>query len=194
MSDERTEEKLPDELKAVETALRGLTPATGAVDRDRLMYLAGRASVLADEPSSVSGATGGLSTRAGRDTASTAGRASSGTQRLARISRFAWPLATAALVLLSLTLSGRLLYISGRSERILVVQKASQRDELPVATASVVGFQSAPSGGFSYMQLRNAVLNRGVDALPAQAVSHPASAPNTNAPHWPSLRDDLLGS
>ncbi len=39
--------KEPLELKAIEAALAALVPTAGGLDRDRLMYLAGRASVLA---------------------------------------------------------------------------------------------------------------------------------------------------
>src|SRR5947209_8446338 len=99
MSDERTEEELPDELKAVEIALRGLTPATGTIDRDRLMYLAGRASAEKSLP---------------------------------KFSRFGWPLATAALVLLSLTLGGRVIYLSGLTERIVLVERSGASGNLPI--------------------------------------------------------------
>ena len=200
MSDERTEEKLPDELKSVETALRGLMLATGAIDRDRLMYLAGRASAL-NEISS--GATGSASAELSANSIPQNTGGASGTRRSIRIKRFGWPLATAALVLLSLTLGGRVIYLSGLTERIVLVERAGASGNLPIATmtvpgqgsaSSMVGFLPTPGGGFSYMQLRNAVLNRGVDALPTQAVSNPASAPNAHAPRWPSLRDDLLGS
>jgi hypothetical protein len=169
MSDERFKEKLPDELKAVETALRGLTPAAGAIDRDRLMYLAGRASARQPSP---------------------------------KLSRFVWPLTTAALLLLSLTLGGRVIYLSGLTDRIVLVERAGAGSNLPLATiavpgrvpaSSVVGFQPQ-GGGFNYMQLRNTVLGSGVDTLPAQVISNPTSAPNHRASHFPSLRDDLLGS
>jgi len=50
-TDERFDETLPEELKAIETVLRRLSPNSQAVHRDRLMYLAGRAS--AAQPSAL---------------------------------------------------------------------------------------------------------------------------------------------
>ena len=43
-SENPTGEELPEDLKAIEASLIGLTPAAGQLDRDRVMYLAGRAS------------------------------------------------------------------------------------------------------------------------------------------------------
>ena len=50
-ADNRFNEALPEELKAVETVLRRLTPNAQGVDRDRMMYLAGRASVTSRQNS-----------------------------------------------------------------------------------------------------------------------------------------------
>ena len=50
-ADNRFNEALPEELKAVEIVLRRLTPTAQGVDRDRVMYLAGRASVASRQRS-----------------------------------------------------------------------------------------------------------------------------------------------
>jgi hypothetical protein len=44
-TDKSFDEALPEELKAVEAVLRRLTPNAQGIDRERMMYLAGRASV-----------------------------------------------------------------------------------------------------------------------------------------------------
>src|SRR5436190_6065386 len=50
-ADNRFNEALPEELKAVEIVLRRLSPNAQGVDRDRVMYLAGRASVASRQSS-----------------------------------------------------------------------------------------------------------------------------------------------
>src|SRR5262245_5081507 len=87
MSDEHVEKKLPGELKALEAALGGLKPAAGAIERDRLMYLAGRASL----------------------------------ERGRGLARFGWPLASAALLLFSVTLLARQTIWPAVKERIVYV-------------------------------------------------------------------------
>jgi hypothetical protein len=171
MSNEQNKNELPDELKAIEAALTGLTPAAGAIDRERLMYLAGQASVAQAIAPAVH----------------------------SRPVRFIWPLALAASLMISLGLGGRLLYLAGRGERITVVQSGRSSGELPVAidlasgrviVPEVIGFQS-PASGFNYVQLRNTVLSHGVEALPGQADGRPSVE---QGPRIPSLRDDFLGS
>jgi hypothetical protein len=182
MSNEQNEHELPDELKAIEGALAGLTLAAGAIDRDRVMYLAGQASALRE------------SAAAGNQISADTGIAS-GTRRHVR---FAWPLALAASLMISLGLGGRLLYLEGRGQRITVVQAGSGSGELPVAIDSAsgrvimpeaIGFQS-PASGVNYMQLRNTVLSHGVEALPGQANGRPS----VQGPRIPSLRDNFWGS
>jgi hypothetical protein len=160
-------QELPAELTALEVALRQLTPAQGALDRDRLMYLAGQASAA---PARANGF------------------------------HLPWPLATAALALVSLGLGGRLLYVSGLNQRIAIVERAGNGGESPIAVDIASALQSVQSAGgvpgttsgeFNYMQLRNAVLNHGADALPAGPVRHGNATPSAPA-HMPSWRDDFF--
>jgi hypothetical protein len=163
MSEERIE-KLPADLKALEAALGGMRPAAGAIDRDRLMYLAGRASV----------------------------------DRGRRIARFGWPLASAALLLLSVTLLARQTIWPGGKERIVYLQSG---DNEQVAIATSHGFPDLPSswpptthsaeGDSDYLQLRNVVLTRGIEAVPSD---QRARAPETPVPAWSALRDGRIGS
>jgi len=165
MSTERFEEKLQSELAAIETVLRGLTPATETIQRDRLMYLAGRASA----------------------------------QRASSISRFAWPLTTAALLLLSLTLGARSMLSSGPVERIIYVdrpahgeQSMARLDSTMSPAASPARFQAPQGDQLNYMQLRNVVLTRGADSMPAPSASG-ASHQREPVPVWPALHRELIG-
>jgi hypothetical protein len=165
MSTDRSREELPEELKSIDSALRGLKPVSGAVDRDRLMYLAGRASV----------------------------------ERSSRIERFAWPLATAALVVISVTLSGRLYVLSGRLEQVAQDQHTQAVEDRQIAGSSLPRESVAlatprvqtAGNSLDYMQLRSAVLSGGVDALPSSAVQSPAGRQSGAVP---TLRDAILGS
>src|SRR5271169_37393 len=94
-------EGLPEDLKAVEKALRRLTPAASQIDRDRLMYLAGQASVTsAPAPS------GSII----------------GTRFAASARRNWWPVATAALAMISITLGGLLADAIGRGQTVVYLQ------------------------------------------------------------------------
>ena len=163
MSEERVEKELPGELKAFEAALGGLRPVAGAIDRDRLMYLAGRASV----------------------------------ERGRRIARFGWPLATAAMLLLSVTLATRQMIWPAEKERIVYVPSGGNSQ---VAIAPSPGFPELTSrpptvrsadGDVDYLQLRNDVLTRGVEAVPSKQST---AVPETPIPVWSALRDGRIGS
>jgi len=91
-------------LKALEAALAALAPRAEQLDRQRLMFLAGRASVLGERSE---GATAGLS---GSGHESTAGQASRGT----RHSRWPWPTAFAAMTAVAAGLLVALVMQSGR--------------------------------------------------------------------------------
>jgi len=163
MSEERIEKELPGELKAFEAALGGLKPVAGAIDRDRLMYLAGRASV----------------------------------ERGRRIARFGWPLATAALLLLSVTLAARQMILPVGKERIVYLQSGGNEQVAIAYSPGIPELTSRPptvrnaDGDIDYLQLRNVVLTRGIEAVPSD---RHARAPETPAPAWSALRDGRIGS
>ncbi|HZZ28679.1 MAG TPA: hypothetical protein VFE46_11810 [Pirellulales bacterium] len=174
MSTNEAYEELPEELKAIEAALRQLAPQTAKLDRDRLMYLAGQASVRCSAPQT-----------------QVAGKA----RLRLNFRRNGWQLATAALVLVTITLGGLLLK-SNQSER-RVVYMDRLRAENFVAAASYPRAESfnlaQSSAGMDadYFQLRKLALTRGIDALPTTpAVSHmvvPQSTPQV----LPTLRREL---
>lgn len=137
-ADNRFNEALPEELKAVEIVLRRLTPNGQSVDRDRVMYLAGRASVASRQSSF----------------------------------RIAWPISTAALLLISSVLGGALLNSAFNRQPI---GGAENSTGVPNAIAGDWQANKVPGNDLamnnpsssSYLQLRNAVLTGGVDSLPS---------------------------
>jgi hypothetical protein len=184
MSTDRFEEELPDGLKALETALRGLQPMAMPIDRDRLMYLAGQTSASRSSASQTNSISAGAApARANRF-------------------RFVWPLATAVSIVVSLVLAGRVHYLSGVAVRSAIAERPATQGPPSVAIDSMAGgpvgprareFSSPSVGESNYVQLRNAVLDRGVDALPASSANSVSAASQKVVPRWPTLRDDLLG-
>jgi hypothetical protein len=164
MPAERFDAELPAELKAVENALRELTPSLGQLNRDRLMYLAGQASAL-NSPQSVP-------------------------------RQIAWPLATAALTLISLTLGGFLIFTQRGGERIVYVDRPTT---VPSPTTVAMLNESSSSeishhtisAGPSYFELRDLVLTKGLDAMPMPETTNEKSA-LLDSLSWPALRDELL--
>jgi hypothetical protein len=132
------DEELSRELKAVEAVLRRLTPSADPLNRDRLMYLSGRASVASRQ----------------------------------NAMRFAWPISTAALLLVSLTFGAMLLNSSSGRRQVGPVDNG-QAGQNSIAIKSVPGVDRgvdlavADQQPSSYFQLRNAVLAGGVEALPS---------------------------
>ncbi len=134
MSDNESSAELSEELKSVEMALGALSPAVGRFDRDRLMYLAGQASV--DGRNHADGwpsATGVASYR-----------------------RFAWPMATAASLLVAAMLGGMAIAERGH-ERVVYFERP-----ITGGATATVSFPTLPSGQLqakspdqsNYLQLR----------------------------------------
>ncbi len=161
----------PSDLKAFEAALGGLVPAEGRLDRDRLMYLAGAAA-----------ATPGSSRP---------------TTRFARLPALLWPVATAALFLITIGL-GAVVALREPTERIVYVDRPARANPsnapLLVAQLPRIGPTAAdremPSG--SYLALREHVLRLGVEALDVS--SGAAEPPDRSDVRNRSLLNRLLGS
>jgi hypothetical protein len=133
-------ERLTPDLAAVEAALKSSSPEPLGPARDRMLFLAGQASVR-----------------------------QAGFAILRLPSRWIWPCLTAASVLVAATLAG-LLYVRGGIqvvERVVYVPD-HQRDktvESPARSLSVSpSAQSVPSA--EYFRLCSRVLAQGLDALP----------------------------
>jgi hypothetical protein len=181
-TDKAPGEELPEDLKAIETALRQLTPRAAEVDRvdrDRLMYLAGQASAVhASSPSGTAALV----------------------KREMKVRRNLWPLATAALTLVSITLGGVLLRSTRPNEHMVYLEQpggnagggAPIMVQFPSAEHFPVGLSSANYSA-DYFRLRNLLLTRGVDALPESPVINRGFAPRPTPPSSPALWHALLG-
>lgn len=175
MPAERFDEELPTELAAVENALRDLSPSLGQLNRDRLMYLAGQASASLS-----------LGERAGVRVPSHPAP-----------HQIAWPLATAALALVSLTLGGFLIFTQHGGERIVYVDRqfaspVHSNVASGIETNSTIVTVETPRVDPSYFELRNSLLTNGLDAL-ANPQQQKADTDNDNPPQaWPDFRNQLL--
>jgi hypothetical protein len=196
--DRRAGDSLNEEDQATESLLKVFEPAASGINRDRLMYLAGRASALAEaatpQPSH--------SLKVGGDRA------------------WIWPAATAVMSAISLALAIALLVrpapsIADRDERVQPAPSHRQEPQAPEAIESeslvhdsipvegnrveVVVHRSdksapvAPSVGASarrYLEQRELALQHGVDALPVSAA--PAASVARVALPQRKLLDELL--
>jgi hypothetical protein len=176
-TDKDSGEELPVELKTLESALQDLTPRTALLDRDRLMYLAGQASVANS---------GSQYTRLGE------------ARPAAQMRRNWWPMATAALALVSITFGGLLLHVSRPGERIVVLElprAAGEGGSAMMSFALLDNYASVSSvrDNADYLQLRNLVLKRGVNALPATPTMIHTVEPELAQPFLPALRHQWLG-
>jgi hypothetical protein len=169
-----SEDRVNDELASFEAALESLRPAPSCIDRDRLMFLAGRAAAADRMVGTAAGPTG---------------------PRF----RLLWPAATAVSLLVAVAL-GTLLAMRG--PRQPVTRAPSPRPGIhrpgnpgpdalepsvsgadgtlwPALAATTPAELSA--GRNSYLALRRAVLREGVDALP---VPKSSSAAKDSLPKW----------
>jgi hypothetical protein len=139
------------DLTGVEAALSSLRPAPTGVDRDRLMYLAGRAA-----------AAGSLGARRPR-------------------ASWLWPSATAASLLLAVTFAtmwlGRGEPMVVYRDRPVAAPHASQRPSAPIEE-EVEAATPRKQWRTDYLQLRRLVTTQGVDAIPEMR-SAPASGAET---------------
>ncbi len=157
------------ELSPLERSLASLQPVPAAIDRDEVLFQAGRAAAVADQ-------------------------AAKQTSRL-RV----WQLATAALLVMSLTTTtlwlavrqhdegGRKAVARPQGHSPTVEPKKANTlvdDSVPEADAVDRPLLEAPASG--YLALRQFVLRNGAEALPA-----PAAASATQTPRLPAWRDGL---
>ncbi len=214
MSSDEPGEELTEELKQVEAFLRRFSPAA-RLDRDRLMYLAGQASVFdssihigwpgSNEVSSqqpeITGGSAASTPATLRNVASLTwpsptrreGSRQSATG-VASYRRFGWPLATAASLLLAMTFGGMLILSQRPGERIVYVDRP-----MTGGSTAMISFPStpadsshaSPSDQNNYLQLRNLVLTRGVESLPAENKTGGHQRAE-QTPTWPMLRQQLF--
>jgi len=160
----------PPELKSLEAALAGLAPARSHIDRDRLMYEAG---------------------------ATAANAAIAAAPRWSRARQVAWPLATAAALLVSVALGAVVLFRSPH-ERIVYVDLPAASANQTAPTTSMAIEPNPPSDaaqddsvGGSYLVLRGQLLRMGAAAMDVPAGGSGA-ADRTDARNR-ALLNQLLG-
>lgn len=148
------EEEMNRDLAATEAALSTLTPAPSGVDRDKLMFLAGRASA-------------GTSLATG---------APAGTSWL-------WPAATAASALIAVCLGAMWFADSGPrvvKEIVFIGREAAPDARPPIGRDPAIA-RAPKAMRAGYLELRQLVLSEGADALPGPS---PASGGDRLAPKW----------
>jgi hypothetical protein len=163
------EKRMNKELAAVEAALAALKPAASLVDRDRLMFLAGRASAA------------GIATGDGYPTGAFA------TNRKAQ---WLWPCLTAVSLLLALVSTGALM-LHGPAPAKNAPQKLWYEDARLQASAVKPQRRAAPRHdmAISYFALNRLIAEEGADALPG-----PTWVPlgRENVPRrGPTVQDEL---
>ena len=180
------------DLKPLEAALGSLAPAASRIDRDRLMFLAGAASIDATS----SAVTGEIlsAAKAGDDCA----RLPRHWQR--RFFATFWPLATAVLLLISIGL-GAVLAFRQPGERVVYVERQPTQDSQssrPLASSAAPPINAfadrtiaSASADASYLVLRQQVLRRGVAALDSTSKSD--QRPEANEARNRALLNELLG-
>jgi hypothetical protein len=109
--------------------------------------------------------------------------------RVAFCKTFAWPIATAALLLLSLTLGGAMLF-RAPEVRVVYVAQPAQSGSFASLPALENPTSLAKTTEPNYLQVRNLVLSQGVDALPESAVVA-SNRPQEPMPVFPLLRHDF---
>jgi hypothetical protein len=146
-------ERIDETLLAVQSALAALRVKPPSMDRDRMMFLAGRASAQPLSP---------LARRAGEGPG-------------VRAARWLWPLATTASLLAAVVLGG--LLVKSQTSQIVdrvVYVPVDRPIELPGehdAPLAAADESPGPPLRSDYLVLRRLVLTEGVDAMPQPADS-----------------------
>ena len=142
-----SEKRMSDELAAVEAMLGSLTPAASSVDRDRLMFLAGRASAE------------------GRSL-----------PHRRRVYTWLWPCATAASLLVAVAL-GLLRGTGGKPEIVERVVYVSPKSSTATFDIPPVAQSVSSPWLLENRRLLQLVLEKGIDALPQSNVSFKFEGP-----------------
>jgi hypothetical protein len=155
-----SQERLSDELAAIEAALCSLTPAASGIERERLMFLAGRASAKRTLPLEC-GDSSPLSVDR-FNMSPHACRAESKAAMNRRTPKWLWPLATAVSFLAAISFAA-LWATSSHSQ----VSQSPGNPVFAVAPMALdVSGEASPSSPWENRHLCRLVLEKGVDALP----------------------------
>jgi hypothetical protein len=201
MFDERKpgEQRLAPELVALERQLLGLTPALLRIDRDRLMFEAGRASALAaSDPLSAPNEPSPNPSLQGR------GIGTAATLRVAAQRNWFWPAATALMTAASLLLATMLLF-QNRSQ--YVAQHSTVPAGPPESRDIAQVSNNLPAEQFArhyrymkpvlndgYLGIRYIAVTAGVGALPDnfQSAATVREVPDKNKPSEPATVRNLM--
>jgi hypothetical protein len=166
-----SEKRLNEELSAVEAALASLKPAASGVDRDRVMFLAGRTSAEGDSP-----------IFAAQKSGQSPSYFSASPKRLK--TQWLWPCTTAVSLLLAIASSGMLFLRGtatgekeaayGKSNNTQIAENTPQPlwyEHARKETSEVKRPRPYPSSGrgnipMDYLSLNRLIAEKGVDALP----------------------------
>jgi hypothetical protein len=155
-----SEERLNDELAAIEAALASLAPAKSGIERDSLMFLAGKASAGRQPAFGVRRFIAAFCGTAG--TASGTRRAEEKAAISRRTPKLLWPMATTA-SLAAATIFGVLWVTGNRPRTIDQTIGVSVADLQPLMDRPG---DTSPSSPWENRRLYRLVLERGFDALP----------------------------
>ena len=163
-----SEERLSGELAAIEAALCSLTPTPSAIQRDRLMFLAGKASAHRASSHNVLLT---LHARFWRRLGLTRSVRSTTVIDPPLRAAWLWPIATAASLVAAATFG--ILWAAGNKPQLVVNQAASvsvadlpMTDDLPADTS--------PPSPWENRRLCQLVLEKGIDAMP-ESTGRPVS-------------------
>ena len=173
------EKRLNDELAAVEAALAALKPAASLVDRERLMFLAGRASASGI-------ATGDSPDFRVNENGTGYHLGAFATNRKAK---WLWPCLTAVSLLLAIVSTSALM-LRGPSPAQNVTQKLWY-DDARLQTRTVKPHRpTAPRDdmAMSYFSLSRQIAEKGADALPGP--TWVPLGPDKNTAAGPEIRDE----
>ena len=179
-----SENRINDELAAIEAALGNLTPAASGVGRDRLMFLAGRASASRASAFGVRRLAAAFR-RNGVNTVESRRTEKAAASR--RAPNLLWPIATAASLLVALTFG--LLWAAGNNSRSVEQTAAVAVASLP--TTVDLPADTSPPSPWENRRLCQLVLEKGIDALPQSSYSSGASSGTRPVPHEETYRSLL---
>jgi hypothetical protein len=163
-----------NDLNRFEAALASLAPAAARVDRDRAMYLSGRAAAKAEAA------------------------------RPSGMRAWLWPASTAAMALVALSLGALLVQerhsrpVAASSPQPTAPREAHRNSNAAAAAESDAGSTAVAKNGGPrganpiYLRIRNRVLNEGVDALPLNQTSEAGPALEPWTPRSHPLVSELL--
>jgi hypothetical protein len=160
-----SERKINPELESIEAALSSLTPTSSSLQRDRLMFLAGQASVQKASPR----------------------------RNARRIGVWLWPCATCASLVTAMAFGTLWAHGEGPQviERVVYVSNnsaTSSQDSLErtmvLPTLSPLRFPSSP---LENRRLCQSILEHGADAIPKMELMSGQAEPKS--PRWSGNRD-----